>query len=224
MKRFWGYAKNEKFSVGCTGQTTYVYDYNGVEAAKFKDIKYAYTPMFCPNKNMFIVKSTDGWLVFYSLDNFQLIKKIHFSKIGAQDEGLCFSPDGTFLFNIEKPNQSTATELVIYETGTFQEIRRLFRNEKTIVLSTIEYDANDNNYYVLGFLRGENGIYDKGFVAKLDDKQITDIHTIDNEYFDYLKAYKYIEKQGFTEQSIKWSILKDKELKPVQLSDVIRAK
>ena len=102
MKNFWGFTTNGKYSVGCTGQTVYLYDKNGNELAKFKDIIYAYTPMISPDGTLFVVKSTEGRLAVYSLETFSLIKKFRFSKVdGAQDDGFCFSPNGKFFINIE---------------------------------------------------------------------------------------------------------------------------
>ncbi len=35
MKKFWGFYKNESYSVGCNGGTVYIYDLTGKELAKF---------------------------------------------------------------------------------------------------------------------------------------------------------------------------------------------
>jgi hypothetical protein len=219
MKDFWGFVKNEKYSIGCTGQTTYVYDAASKEIAKFKEIKYAYEPMFCPCKNMFVVKSTDGWLAFYSLDTMQLLKKVHFSKVGAQDEGFCFSPDGRYLFNIEKPVTSIATELAIYETDSFQILRRLFQGERTIVISHIEYDSEKSAYFVLGFCRDNEGVFSYGFVSELCDNRLINTKRIPDKEYDYLAAYKRLELKGFTKKSIEWSALKNRPLTHMKISD-----
>lgn len=219
MKNFWGFVKNEKYAIGCTGLTTYVFDGAGNEIAKFKDIIYAYTPMFCPGKNMFVVKSTDGWLAFYSLDTMQLLKKVHFSKIGAQDEGLCFSPDGRYLYNIEKPVTSTETEIAIYETDSFHIQRRLFQGERTIHINHIEYDSEKSAYFVLGFCRGGDGVFSYGFVSELVDNSLTNIKRIPDKEYHYLDAYKSLELQGFTKKATEWSTLKNKPLKHMKLSD-----
>lgn len=221
VMKFWGYIKSEKYAIGCTGQTTYVYDAAGNEIAKFKDIIYAYKPMFCPKKNIFVVKSTAGWLAFYSLDTMQLLRKVHFSKnIGAQDEGFCFSPDGKYLFNIEKPVSDLATELVIYETVNFQVIHRLFQGERTLVLSHIEYDAEKDAYYTLGFIRDDIGVYSYGFISELRDNKLINKRRISDQAFQYARAYKSLELMGFTSKAIEWSSLKDKEIKTLKLSDV----
>ena len=62
MKKFWGYVSNNEFSVGCTGQTVFLYDMDGNELGKFKDIIYGYTPMISPDGTLFVVKSTEGRL------------------------------------------------------------------------------------------------------------------------------------------------------------------
>ena len=50
MKNFWGYAHNERFGVGCTGQSVYIYDTEGRELKRFSGLRYAYTPLLCPGK------------------------------------------------------------------------------------------------------------------------------------------------------------------------------
>ena len=76
MRKFWGVAKNENFSVGCTGKTFFVYDSNGKEIAKFSDFPHTYKAVFMPNKNIIAVKSTEGSLGFYNLDTLSLIKLV----------------------------------------------------------------------------------------------------------------------------------------------------
>lgn len=221
MKQFWGYIKNDKFAIGCTGQTTYVYDADGNEIAKFKDVVYAYIPMFCPNKNIFVVKSTNGWLAFYSLDTMALLKKVHFAKnVGAQDEGFCFSPEGRYLFNIEKPISSVATEIAVYETEYFQVVHRLFQGEQIMVLDHIEYDAEEASYFILGFIRGDDGVMSYGFVSQLLNNKLVNMKRISHKEYDYFSAYKHLELSGFTKKAIEWSALKDKELDAIKLSDV----
>lgn len=56
MKKFWGYISNEKFSVGCTERTVYLYDAAGKELARFEDIKYGCKAVFSPNGDIFVVK------------------------------------------------------------------------------------------------------------------------------------------------------------------------
>ena len=87
MKNFLGYASNGEYSVGCTGQTVYLFNKDGNELAKFKDLKYAYSPIISPDGKIFVVKSTEGRIAVYSLESVSLIKKFRFSKVnGSQDD------------------------------------------------------------------------------------------------------------------------------------------
>ena len=85
MKKYQGYAQNEKFKVGLNGKTVYIFDNDENELARFQDAPYMYRGKFIPNTNTLVVKSTAGWLLFYDLDSLALIKKIRFSNIGSQD-------------------------------------------------------------------------------------------------------------------------------------------
>ena len=120
MRKFWGFYKNESYSVGCNGGTVYIYNSTGTELAKFRDFPYAYTAAFKPNSNVIAVKSTDGFLGFYDLDSLTLIKKITVTRAGAQDEGFAFTPDGRYFYNIEKPVNSCQTQLSIYDAVSFE--------------------------------------------------------------------------------------------------------
>ena len=102
MRDFWGYIKNEEYSIGCTGQSVYVYDNKLNELARFKDLKYAYLPVFIPCKEQFIVKSTEGRIAVYSLKELRLLKKFKTSEVTySQDDGCCFSSNGNTFYNID---------------------------------------------------------------------------------------------------------------------------
>ena len=201
MKKFWGYASNEKFSVGCTGQTVYLYDKNGNEIGKFKDISFGYTPMISPDGTLFIVKSTEGRLAVYSLETFSLIKKFRFSKVdGAQDDGFCFSPDGKLFFNIERQKDSLHSAISVYDTTDFSLANQILLGED-MMLNHIEFDKTTNSYYVLGFMRDTNRVIDHGFVANFEENQIKNITAISEKEYDFYCSYKHLEMMGFTEKA-----------------------
>ena len=72
MKKYQGYAQNEKFKVGLNGKTVYIFDNDENELARFQDAPYMYRGKFIPNSNTLVVKSTSGWLLFYDLDSLAL--------------------------------------------------------------------------------------------------------------------------------------------------------
>lgn len=207
MKKFWGYTSNDKYSVGCTGQTVYLYDTDGNEVGKFKDIIYGYTPMISPDGTLFIIKSTDGRLAVYSLETFSLIKKFRFSKVDeAQDDGFCFSPDGKFFINIERQKDSLHSAISVYDTSDFSLSNQILLGED-MMLGHIEFDRITNSYYVLGFMRGDNRVMAYGFVAKFEDNQINNITAISENEYDFYRSYKHLEIMGFSEKAYQWSYI-----------------
>lgn len=209
MPKFWGYIKNEQYAVGCTGQTVYVYNAEGKELVKFKDIIYGYTPMFCPKRNIFIVKSTAGMIAVYSLDRLELIKKFRFSKVdGAQDDGFCFSGDGKYLYNIERHIDSLHTRISIYDTEKFELCNQLYSEAASPVFKHIEYDKNKNTYYVMGFTRKNDDIDSYYFIAEIKDNVLINERKLSEKKFDLLRGYKRLELSGFTSKAKEWSSLK----------------
>ena len=75
-KKFWTFIGNDKYDIGLTGSTVYVYDKNGTELATFKDLTYAYNAIISPLGDIFVVKTTDektysnsfGWITIKSVD------------------------------------------------------------------------------------------------------------------------------------------------------------
>ena len=57
MKKYQGYAQNEKFKVGLNGKTVYIFDNDENELARFQDAPYMYRGKFIPNTNTLVVKS-----------------------------------------------------------------------------------------------------------------------------------------------------------------------
>jgi hypothetical protein len=215
MKKFWGYTSNEKFSVGCTGQTVYVYDENGNEVGKFKDITYGYTPMISPEESLFIVKSPAGRLAVYSLETLSLIKKFRFSKLeGAQDDGFCFSPDGKLflnleqhkILNVERHKNTLHSAISVYDTTDFSLVSQVLCDEG-MSLSHIEFDKSTNAYYVLGFIPDADLDMNRYFVAVYEDDQIKNITVISENEYDFYQNYKNLELMGFTDKAYEWTYI-----------------
>ena len=209
MIKFVGYASNGAFSVGCTGQTVYLYNNKDDKIYKFQDIKYAYTPMISPDGKFFVVKSTDGRLAVYSLETFSLIKKFRFSKVASgQDDGCCFSSDGKLFLNVERQVDELRCAISIYNTADFSLVNQvLFRDN--IMVNHIEFDQTTNMYYILGFIRNHNDIYHHGFVANFENNQVENIICITDSEYEFYYWYKHLEIRGFTQESYNWSPLVD---------------
>ena len=208
MRRFWGFYDNGKYKVGCNGATMYLYDTDNHELAKFKDIPYAYRGAFQPKTNIFVLKSAEGRLAVYDCEERKLLRKFRFSNVdGAQDDGFCFSPDGKYFMNIEKTESSLNSRLSIYETQSFSPVKRCFEDDRSLVLSHIEYSAPENQYAVLFFLRDPHDVYHQGYVGQFKEGQLTHKQPLSKKVFDFLQSYKSLQLSGFTEKSMEWSCL-----------------
>ncbi len=221
MKSFWGYTTNGEYSVGCTGQTVYLYGRNNNVIKKFKDIIYAYSPMISPDGKIFVVKSTDGRLAVYSLETFALIKKIRYTKYG-DDGGFCFSPDGRLFINIGCGNDSLHSAIYIYSTSDFSLINQIVICDK-IMLCHIEFDENTKSYYVLGFVRGDDMVIQNGFIANFENQQINNVLHLSKEEYDFFRSYKSLEMCGFTEKKYQWTHI-DHDLRELRAMNLTLAK
>ncbi len=207
MRKIVGFCENTKFNVGLTGSVMYVFDKEDNILAEFKGNKYAYRGSFKPSTNIFMIKSTDGYLRFYDLDELQEIKNIHITKRGAQDNGFAFSPDGKLLYNISNPVSNLETQLDIYDTETFELKETLFDTDKKLVINHLEYDVENSRLLVLGYFRGKDGVYSQGFIGVIAENEIIEIRNLEKPAFDYLCRYKSCEACGFTEEKLKWSYI-----------------
>lgn len=72
-----------------------------------------------------------------------------------------------------------------------------------MVLDNLEFDKETGVCYILGFMRSDaNGVFDYGFVGKLDVERgsVTDCYALDAKQYYYLQWYKAWEETGFTEK------------------------
>lgn len=180
MPRFCSIVENEKYRVGCTGQTVWVWDKTDTVLAKFKDLIYAYHAAISPRGDMFAVKSTDGRIAVYSLGTMDLIKKFRFSKVNrAQDDGFCFSSDGKYFLNIERQGDDVHSALSIYNTADFSLVSRVLFDIDTMISHIQEVGGE---YYVLGFTRRDDLSH---FVAKFKNDEICDMMDISEREYDF---------------------------------------
>lgn len=184
MPKFVSYTSNGIYHIGCTGRTVYVYDRNGKELAKFKDLPYVYYAVMSPCGDMFVLKSTDGKLAVYSLKTLSLIKKFRFSKVNySQDDGACFSADGKYFINIERQGDDLHSAISIYDVIDFSRVS-LFTLGDSAMIGEIE--RVDGEFYVLGFWRDADFVITENFVAKFKEGELyTPVNITLEEYAYY---------------------------------------
>ena len=216
--KFYTYLETDKYNIGLTSRTVYIYDKHGNEIIRFKDLIYAYMGCVSNNQDLLVIKSTEGKIAVYSLEKLKLIKKFCFSKVdGVQDDNFIFTKDDKYFLNIESHNSSNETMLSIYDTSDFSLKKQLFGENDNLVLTTIEYDKESNDYFIMGFLRDlQTGVAKRFFIAKLIDDELKDMKFIERKEYDFLCLAKIVEFEGFTEESYYWLFV----FKSVSLSDL----
>ena len=205
MKKYWSYVTNGKFCVGCTERMVCLYDHAGAELAKFRDISHGCDAAFSPVNNTFVVKSTGAYFAVYSADTMELLHKVKFSNVdGGQDDGFCFSPDVKYFINIERQKSSVNSAISVYETENYTRVAMMHADDHPIEVEMIEF-GSDHVPYVIGFTRGENGVKNGAFVAKLGNGGLDEMRAISEEELYFYRNFKRLEMRGFAEKAKEWS-------------------
>lgn len=75
-KKYWTHIKTNKYDIYLTSKTVYIFNKDGREIKKFKDLDYGYMGCVSPNEDLLVVKSSSGRIAVYSLDKLELIKNL----------------------------------------------------------------------------------------------------------------------------------------------------
>ncbi len=207
MKKFWSYVTRGKYSIGCTGQSVYVYE-NDIEIVCLKGFKYTYKSCISPNLDYFALKSNTGIMYVYSLKDFSLVRKVRFMKSdSSQDNMFTFSLNGKSIISVDT-YQDVHNCISCFSVPNLELKRRLFDDSDTIEPCVLELTDEDNIFYVLMAERNKNNIVYKYFVALIKDDKILDKKYISEKEFDLYLDFKELEYDGFTEKAKEWSSLK----------------
>ena len=169
--------------------------------ATFRDIPHAYTPLFSPDGKQLAVKSTEGRMAVYDLEQLTLLKKFRFSKVdGAQDDNFCFSPDGRFLYNIERYPDNLRTRIGVYDTRDYSAAAYWLAEDPTLLVAAIEC-APDGTLFILGEKSPAPDMEsDYYFVAKLNGGRLAEETEIRKNTFWFYREYIDLKMSGFTEK------------------------
>ena len=160
---------NDRFLITTTGRTVAVYDTQSLEElASFKGMTYSYQLAFRPGQNAFALKSSNGILFFYDLDKMQLIRKLRvYTASVAQDNGFCYSKDGSAFYNIVSTKE-LLTYLVRYDADTLEETARWFTKDKYVVYD-MQYVDKHGKYVLQGYERLNNQSNNRDFLLWFDE-------------------------------------------------------
>jgi len=207
-KSFWTYISNGKHSIGSTGGMVYVYDDEGVELAKFKDMNYAYELAFFPDGERFVARSNEGLIAVYDLRTLRLIKKFRYGKAKDPHDGnLCVSADGKYIYVVvytfDEKKKKPYTWIDVYETESFTLVESLFKG-KEFYFTEIEWGEEQNVFYALVYKR-------RGCVIARCKGDCADFLSISDGICHRYRNYKHWQLSGFTPKQREWLYPKDEE-------------
>ena len=205
-KPFVSLVSNDRYQIGCTGQTVYLLDAAGNELAKFQDMSYAYYPALHPDGDIAAVYSNKGIMAIYSLSERRLVRKFRVTAVNDTQTNVIprFSPDGAYLYHIEgRKGDALSSRISVYSTVDYRPVKRLFEQAPRMRFSCMDFDESSGYLYLLGyFLRENRNDY---FVAPLNGQSLQNIRSIDQSHHDFYRDAIFLKQQGFTKESYKWS-------------------
>ena len=221
-KPFVSLIANDRYQIGCTGQTVYILDTVGNELSKFKDMTYAYYPALHPDGEIAAVFSNKGIMAVYSLSECRLIRKFRVSAENdtQTDSVPCFSPDGKYLYHVEgRKGDGLDSRISVYETAEYQPVMRLFEQGEKTVFDGMEFDRNSGLLFLLGYFRKVNR--NDCFVAQLRGQSLQNVRILDKHIYDFYQGAIRLKQTGFTKESYKWSIFTIKSKLKVDMERTI---
>ncbi len=176
MRTYQAEAENSRCKIGCTSKYTYILDPAGKELARFPGSSNARIAAISGDERVAVVKSTSGRLELFDLKTLTLRHRLQVARNCAQDEGLCFSADSRYLYNIERRANVSQCFLVRYDVQTL-EAQTILTPKADIQYLDIWYSQGRQCYCILGLLhKARGGIQE--FVAFFDGEAITDVEML----------------------------------------------
>ena len=219
MRKFIGEYDNGHYKVGCTGGTVVVIDNSTKEVIDKIKLPYCYCGTFIPGRNVFIAKSTAGYLLKYDINNKSAIR-VRTSSL-TQDGGLSVNPWNNNLYNIEMTKSEF--QIAIYDTESFKKDTVIPIEVDATNVYDLEFDEEDRFAWYISLSYSLND-YVKRAIIKLHDCDTMDIKTINTDDFYHLVGYKYWQRCGFTDKSrIVAEMCSAQYQIPIKLSEVYKS-
>ena len=216
MRKFISEYNNGRYKAGCTGGTVIVIDMETNEVIDKIKVPYCYCGTFVGDRDIFIAKSTAGYLLKYDIKAKEATR-IRPSTI-TQDGGFAVNPWNDHLYNIEMT--SRGFQIAIYDVESFKDDMIIPVEVDATNVYDVEFDKEDHLAWYISLSYSLNG-YVKRAIIKMRNHETVDIKDINTEEFHHLVAYKYWQRCGFTDKSkIVAEMFSTKYQIPITLSEL----
>lgn len=195
MRKFISEYNNGKYKAGCTGGTVIVIDMETNEVIDKIKVPYCYCGTFVGDRDIFIAKSTAGYLLKYDIKAKEATR-IRPSSL-TQDGGMAVNPWNDHLYNIEMT--SRGFQIAIYDAECFDAytIIPIMLDARNVY--DVEFDAEKKDMWYIS-LYALNG-YIKNAIIKMQNSDVVNIKEVTINDFNHVVGYKYWQRCGFTDKS-----------------------
>ena len=196
MRKFISEYKNGRYKIGCTGGTVIVIDMETNEVIDKIKVPYCYCGTFVGDRDIFIAKSTAGYLLKYDIKAKEATR-IRPSSL-TQDGGMAVNPWNDHLYNIEMT--SRGFQIAIYDAECFDAytIIPIMLDARNVY--DVEFDAEKKDMWYISLSYALNG-YIKNAIIKMQNSDVVIIKEVTINDFNHVVGYKYWQRCGFTDKS-----------------------
>ena len=196
MRKFISEYNNGRYKAGCTGGTVIVIDKETNEVIDKIKVPYCYCGTFVGDRDIFIAKSTAGYLLKYDIKAKEATR-IRPSSL-TQDGGMAVNPWNDHLYNIEMT--SRGFQIAIYDAECFDAytIIPIMLDARNVY--DVEFDAEKKDMWYISLSYALNG-YIKNAIIKMQNSDVVNIKEVTINDFNHVVGYKYWQRCGFTDKS-----------------------
>lgn len=196
MRKFISEYNNGRYKAGCTGGTVIVIDMETNEVIDKIKVPYCYCGTFVGDQDIFIAKSTAGYLLKYDIKAKEATR-IRPSSL-TQDGGMAVNPWNDHLYNIEMT--SRGFQIAIYDAECFDAytIIPIMLDARNVY--DVEFDAEKKDMWYISLSYALNG-YIKNAIIKMQNSDVVNIKEVTINDFNHVVGYKYWQRCGFTDKS-----------------------
>lgn len=218
MRKFISEYQNGRFKAGCTGGTVIVIDLETNEIIDKIKVPYCYSGTFVNDRDVFIAKSTAGYLLKYNIKTKEATR-IRTSCL-TQDGGFAVCPWDNRFYNVEMTKKGF--QITVYDVDEFKPHLIVPINGDVRNVDGIEFSNQHIWYVALSYCY--NG-YVKNAIAKMKDYESIEIKNIDYDTYNHVTAYEYWKRCGFSDEVGSFAeIGSDKYRIPITMAEVFKQK
>lgn len=214
MRKFISEYQNGRYKAGSTGGTVIVINLETNEIIEKIKVPYCYCGTFVNDRDVFIAKSTAGYLLKYDIRT-KAATRIRPSSL-TQDGGFAVCPWDNRFYNVEMTKKGF--QITIYDVDEFKPHKIVPINGDICNVNGIEFGDRPVWYVALSyFYKG----HVKNAIAKMKDYESVEIKNIDYDVYNHIEGYEYWKRCGFTDDAGIIAVMSsDKYQIPITMAEI----